>query len=68
MCHGPPVEARRQVETHREVKTSRQSKACGKIESSRTTEIRTQTSGIAKSCVFGGGGQSERTSAFVETD
>jgi hypothetical protein len=50
MCHGPPVEVRRQV------KTRRQSKACEKIESSRTTEIRTQTSGIAKSCVFGGCG------------
>jgi hypothetical protein len=62
MCHGPPVEANRQV------KTRRQSEARAKIESNRTTEIRTQTSGIAKSCVFGGCGQREKTSASVETD
>ena len=62
MCHGPPVEARRQV------KTRCQSKACGKIESSGTTEIGTKTNDIAKSCVFGDCGQREKTSAFVETD
>jgi hypothetical protein len=62
MCHGPPIEARRQV------KSFSQSKTCGKIESSRTIEIRTQASCVAKSCISGGYGQREKTSSSVETD
>jgi hypothetical protein len=69
-CHGPPVEAHRQVEIRR------QSKAPGKIESSRTIEayrsrtieVREQTGCVAKSCISGDGGQGEKTSTSVKTD
>ena len=49
-------------------KSSVKAKTCGKIESSRTIEIRTQASCVAKSCISGGCGQGEKTSSSVETD